>query len=125
MTKFGGNYPILRIVETKLPKQEKEIGLFIPTIALYNDNPHGYPFWAEFHPVPVSHGTTNQNILKSKHESFTKDDFERLNRFIKQANTLNTGTYKMDKENSGWKDFPDVEVGRISRMKAPEKKNET
>lgn len=125
MTKFGGNYPILRIIETKLPKFEKELGMFIPTVALYNDNPHGYPFWAEFHPVPISHGTSDKGILKARFETFSKEDFERVNTYISEVNTIEEGTYRVQKETSGWKDYPDVEVGSIGKMKAPEKKNET
>lgn len=124
MTKFFGDYPILKIIETKLPKFEKEVGMLIPTVALYNDNPHGYPFWAEFHPVPLSHGTTDKKILKKRFESFAQGDIEKLNKYIAEVNTINVGTYKVEQETSGWKDYPDVEVGSISNMKAPEEKKE-
>jgi hypothetical protein len=125
MTKFGGNYPILRIVKTKLPKFEKELGMIIPTVALYNDNPHDYPFWAEFHPVPISHGTTDKGILKARFESFSKDDFAKLNKYIEEVTTIEEGTYKIEKETSGWKDYPNVEIGSLSKMKAPEESNKT
>ena len=123
MSKFGGYYPIIRIINTKLPKFEKEVGMFIPTVALYNDNPHDYPFWAEFHPVPISHGTTDKGILKARFETFTKDDFNKLNKYLSEINAVDEGTYRVEKETSGWKNYPDVEVGSISNMKAPEKKS--
>ena len=46
--------------------------MFIPTVALYNDNPHGYPFWAEFHPVPIAHGMNDKGILKAGFETSLK-----------------------------------------------------
>lgn len=125
MTKFGGNYPILRIIETKLPKFEKEVGMFIPTVALYNDNPHGYPFWAEFHPDPISHGTTDKGVLKAQFDSFSNEDFKKVNKYLNEITTIEEGTYRVEKETSGWKDFPDVEVGSINKMKAPEKDKES
>ena len=124
MTKFGGNYPILRIIETNLPKFEKEVGMFIPTVALYNDNPHGYPFWAEFHPVPISHGTSDKGILKAKFESFEKEDFIKIDKYLEEVNTIEEGTYRVEKETAGWKDYPGVEVGSISKMKGPDEKDE-
>lgn len=123
MTKFGGNYPVLTIIKTKLPKYEKEIGLFIPTVALYNDNPYGYPFWAEFHPVPISHGTADKGILKARLETFSDDDFARVNDYLAEVNTTVVGTYKVQKDTSGWKDYPDVKVGSIRKMKSPEKES--
>lgn len=125
MTKFGEHFPILRIIETKLPKFEKEVGMYIPTVALYGDNPYEYPFWAEFHPVPISHGTTDKGILKARFETFTQEDFNKLDKYISEVNTILEGTYRVEKETSGWKDYPDVEVGSITKMKAPEKNNET
>ena len=122
MTKFGGHYPILKIIETKLPKFEKKLGNFIPTVALYNDNPHGYPFWAEFHPVPISHGTTDRGLLRGKFNSFSQEDFETLDKYIEEVNSTEPGTYKVEKETSGWQKFPDVEVGSLSKMKPREKK---
>lgn len=121
MTKLGGNYPILRIIETKLPKFEKEVGMFIPTVALYNDNPHEYPFWAEFHPVPISHGTSDKSILKGRFETFSKEDFNKINKYLVEVNTIQEGTYRVEKTTSNWKDYPDVEVGSIRKMKAPKK----
>ena len=122
MTKYGGHYPILRIIETNLPKFEKEVGIFIPTVALYNDNPYDYPFWAEFHPVPVSHGTRNKGILKARFDTFSKEDFNKVNTYLNEVNSIEEGTYRVEKETSGWKDYPDVEVGSIGKMKAPDEK---
>ncbi|MDF1694765.1 MAG: hypothetical protein P1U56_02985 [Saprospiraceae bacterium] len=120
MLKFGGDYPIIRIIETKLPKFEKEIGAFIPTVALYNDNPHDYPFWAEFHPEPVSHGVSNRSELKGRLESFAEEDFRIIDTYMKEINTYEVGTYKVNIENSSWKDYPHVELGNLSSMKGPD-----
>ncbi len=125
MTKFGANYPILKIIDTKLPRFEKEIGKYIPTIALYNDNPYGYPFWAEFHPVPMSHGTSDKRILKAKLETFSKEDFDKIDNFLNEINTIKKGTYKVAKDTSDWKKYPDVEVGSLRKMKAPKKNDES
>ena len=121
MTKLGGHYPIVKIVEKKLLQDEKEIGCYIPTIALYNDNPYDYPFWAEFHPVPLSHGVKDEHVLMQKYDEFSEEDFETLDSYIEELSSMEPGTYKVQIHDSGWKDYPNVEVGKISKMKDPEK----
>ena len=121
MTKLGGNYPIVKIVEKKLLPDEKELGCYIPTIALYNDNPYDYPFWAEFHPVPLSHGVKDENVLMSKYDSFSESDFATLDSYIAELSTMEPGTYKVQVEDSDWKDYPKVEVGKLSKMKDTKK----
>jgi len=119
LTKMFGDYPILKIIETNLPKFEKKAGNYIPTVALYKDNPYDYPFWAEFLPVPVSHGTSDKAILKARFETFKDEDFETLNNYIDQVPTYEVGTYKVNIESSGWKDYPDVTIGSIDKMEKP------
>jgi hypothetical protein len=123
MSKSMGNYPILKIVKTTLTKHEKEKGVFIPTIALYKDNPYMYPFWAEFHPVPISHGTTDKAVLKARFETFTSEEFKRIEAYLKEVNSLKEGTYKVETTTSGWKNYPEVEIGTIGKMKSPSKPN--
>jgi len=122
LSKTENNYPAIRIIETKLPKFEKEVGKFIPTVALFTNNRFGYPFWAEFHPVPISHGTTDMEIINEKFKTFTDEDFNKVEKYLEEINTINVGTYKVEKETSDWKNYPDVEVGDRFAMKAPAKK---
>jgi hypothetical protein len=120
MSKYGGDFPILKIFKTKLPAFEKEVGLMIPTVALYFDNPYEYPFWAEFKPVPISHGVSDKADLQARFSTFKKSDFETLENYLKQVDTNQLGTFKVNVEDSEWKDYPDVEIGSISKMKGPE-----
>lgn len=119
MSKFGGQYPILRIVEVKLPKYERKVGAFIPTVALYYDNPYEYPFWAEFHPVPVSHGVSSKATLQGKLNTFSQEDFLAIDTYLQEVNTTEPGTYRVQLATSGWQDYPEVEVGDIDKIPAP------
>lgn len=120
MTKMVGFYPIIKIVETKLAPFEKELNSFIPTVALYIDNPFDYPFWSEFNPTPLSYGSSDKYILQSRLNSFADEDYDELDRLLAQIGTTKPGTYKVDIDESNWKEYPDVLVGELSRMKGPE-----
>jgi len=119
MTKMIGSYPLLKIIKTKIPKEDREVGKYIPTVATYNDNPHDYPFWSEFHPVPVSHGIKNmeqRNYLMSK---FTDDDLKQLNEFIEKAGSTEVKSYKINEVESGWKDYSHVDINKGVSMEGP------
>jgi len=120
MTKMIGFYPIIKIVETKLAPMEKQLNSFIPTVALYKDNPFDYPFWSEFNPTPLSYGTSDKSILQSRLNSFADEDYEELDRLLAQIGTIMPGTYKVDVEASNWKEYPDVIVGDLNTMKGPD-----
>lgn len=122
MTKMFGDYPILRIIETKLTKREKSLGYIIPTVAVYHDNPFDYPFWAEFNPSPISHGVSDIEQVEAFKNTWSQDDILELEKRIGQINTTHPGTYKINIEGSGWKDYPEVIIGSISKMKGPDDK---
>ena len=119
MTKMIGFYPIIKIVETKLVPMERQLNSFIPTVALYKDNPFDYPFWSEFNPTPLSYGTSDKFILQSRLNSFADEDYVELDRLLAQIGTIKPGTYKVDIEASDWKEYPDVIVGDLDTMKGP------
>lgn len=119
-----GNYPVLKFLETRLLKEDKEIGKFIPTISIYYDNPHGYPFWSEFHPVPVSHGITDKDQFKFLMSKFDESDFEEINEFLHQINSSSVGTFKVNEASSGWKNFKHVDINKGVKLEGPIKDNE-
>lgn len=122
MTKLFGDYPIVKVFETQLTKEEKRVGAYIPTVAFYLDNPYDYPFWAEFLPVPFSHGTKDKAILKSKMDSFSKEDFQELDNHYRQVESLGLGTFKVNERTSDWKDYRDIEIGSCYNIKDPEER---
>lgn len=124
LTKMVGSYPVIKILETKLLKENKVIGKFIPTISIYHDNPHSYPFWSEFHPVPVSHGITDKNHFKYLMSKFSDEDFNDINNYLAQASTEEVGTYKVNVESSGWKDYGHVDINKGVSMEGPIKDQE-
>ncbi|MDF1696697.1 MAG: hypothetical protein P1U56_12725 [Saprospiraceae bacterium] len=119
MRKYSGDYPILKIVETKLPKTDMELDKIIPTIALYNDNPHGYPFWAEFHPVPVSQGIGDRNHIDQMLSNFSQSKIDTLNDYIEKTKTYQTGIYKVDEETSNWANYKHIDLSKGINMEKP------
>ena len=119
MRKFSGDYPILKIIEAKLPKEDLELHKIIPTIALYNDNPHGYPFWAEFHPVPVVHGIKDKNHINSILSNFSETDIQTLNDYIDKAGTKAVGIYKLDETTSNWSAYKHVDISKGISLEGP------
>ena len=123
MRKYDGNYPVLKIIETKLSKDEQKVGTIIPTVALYNDNPHDYPFWAEFSPVPVSLGITDKKTINHLLSQFTDDDINTLNEYIKQVPEHKKGIYKIDEDKSDWKNYKHVDLNKGTSMQGPPNKD--
>lgn len=119
MRKSGGDYPVLKIIKTRLPQEDNVTGKIVPTVALYNDNPHGYPFWAEFHPVPVIHGIRNRNKINQILESFSKSSLDTLEDYIRKVNFKDAGIYKVDEENNSWSDFKHVDISKGVAMEKP------
>lgn len=122
LTKMVGSYPVIKILETKLLKENKVVGKFIPTVSIYNDNPHGYPFWSQFMPVPVSHGIKDKQHMQYLMSQFSKDDFNEIDNYLAQINTQEVGTYKVNEETSGWKDYRHVDINKGINMEGPEEK---
>jgi hypothetical protein len=124
MRKFGGDYPILKIITTKLPSEDKIVGKVIPTVALYNDNPHGYPFWAEFHPVPVIHGISDKKRIAHIMSSFSKDSLNTLDNYLNMVGAKEEGIYKVDEDNNSWINYKHVDISKGVSMEAPSKEND-
>jgi len=121
LTKGFGNYPIIKIVETELLKEDKQLGKIIPTISGYSNNPYGYPFWSEFSPSPMNHGL----VLKDKVQSYTKcydqSDIDIIDERLHKIHKINIPeTYKVDIEASDWKDYPRAQIGKLSRLLGPD-----
>ncbi len=120
MRKYDGDYPILKIIETKLPPEDLVLDKVIPTIAMYADNPHGYPFWAEFRPVPVIHGYANRDHINQILSDFSTHDLDNLHDYVEKAGTKEVGIYKIDEETSNWRDYKHVDISKGLRMDKPD-----
>jgi len=112
------------IIETKLNKIDQKIGTIVPTVALYNDNPHGYPFWSKFDPVPVSLGITDQKQIDYLKSQFSDDDLNLLDDYIEQVSETKVGVYKINEEVSGWKDYKHVDLNKGINMEGPIEKED-
>lgn len=111
LSKYGGNYPVIRIFKTSLTKNEKIIGNIIPTISLYTNGMDPMPFWSSFMPVPMSHGTKKKEDLNYFTKKFTKESIETIDEAMKEIKTYQAGLYKLNIEGSNWKDYRDVKLG--------------
>lgn len=120
LTKYGGEYPILKIIETTLPKEDLELNKIIPTVALYNDNPHDYPFWSEFHPVPVIHGVSNRSQIDQILSSFSEVDITTIDIYLDEIKSPVAGIYKVDEDNNGWVDYKHVDLSKGVQMEGPQ-----
>ncbi len=125
MTKGFGNFPIIRILEVNLRKEDKVLNKIIPTLASYYNNPHGYPFWSEFHPFPINHGISNKEELQKFANSYTQSEIDRIDEFLDKIHTHEPETYKIDVETSGWKDYRDIVVGNLHKMIGPKDRVKT
>lgn len=119
MRKHSGDYPVLKIIKTQLPREDRELGKIIPTVALYNDNPHGYPFWAEFHPVPVVHGMNDLNYIDHMLRNFSAKQIESLKEYIMKLNVKEVGIYKVDEESSNWANYRHVDLSKGWKLEKP------
>ncbi|PHN02053.1 hypothetical protein [Flavilitoribacter nigricans] len=119
MTKGYGRFPVLKIVETRLPKEDLVPGKLIPTVALYNDNPHGYPFWAEFHPVPVAHGITDRKRMAELLAHFAPAEIQLIDQYLDKVGTNGPGIYKIDPAASNWSGFSHVDIAKGINMEGP------
>ncbi len=119
MRKYSGDYPILKIIKTKLPKEDRKLGKIIPTVAIYNDNPHGYPFWSEFHPVPVIHGLKDQNHIDHMLATISQTSIQNLHDYIGKTSSKAPGIYKVDEHDSNWSAYPHVDLSKGVSMEGP------
>lgn len=119
MSRGIGNFPALKIISTKLARKDKVLGKIIPTVALYNDNPYDYPFWAEFHPVPVAYGVRDPQQLDYLTSQFSDGQIQEIDRHLEQVPTVKPGIYKIDVENSHWHRFPHVDLNKGVQMEKP------
>lgn len=121
MTKGFGNFPVMTIIKTTLPEKERVLGKIIVTAATYHDNPHGYPFWAEFHPMPMSHATGDELYLFNRLSRFSKEQIGTIDRHLVQLGHQWPGIFKMDVADSDWKDYPQVILAKGVKMAGPPK----
>lgn len=120
LSKGFGDYPIIKIVELELLEEDKVINKIIPTVAGYNNNPYGYPFWSEFHPSPINHGVTNKTKVLSYMNRITENEIALIDERLSKIGNINVPeTYKVDIESSGWKDYKNVPIGKLSRLLGP------
>jgi hypothetical protein len=121
MTKGFGNYPILKILNIKLRKEDRVLNKILPTIAGYSNNPYGYPFWSEFYPVPMNHGIWEKKTIEYYSNTYGDKEIKILNEYINKVVNTNPETYKIDEETTDWIDFKEVEIGDLDKMKGPDK----
>ncbi|MEO7174972.1 MAG: hypothetical protein ABIV51_03970 [Saprospiraceae bacterium] len=119
MRKSTGDYPILKIVETRLPKEDNILNKIIPTVALYNDNPHGYPFWAEFHPVPVIQGINDRKRIEYLISCFSQESLDSLEKSLLNVGQKEVGIYKVDENESSWSNYRHVDISKGVSLEKP------
>lgn len=123
LTKGVGDYPVLEIIQTNLPEEDLIINKIIPTVAIYHNNPHGYPFWAEFFPVPIIHGIKDRLKLNYFLKNFSSNDLDSLNKAIDEVGIKKIGTYKLNANTSDWSNYPHVDINKGVKMEGPSKTN--
>jgi hypothetical protein len=111
MSKGGGNFPIIRIIGTKLKKIEGkplEVGDKIATMAGYDAHSTGeFPFWADFQPEPVYLGYTNVAVLTERLKKVSQEEWNYLDSEInKISKPYQEGIYRVNPTENSWKDYP-------------------
>lgn len=120
LSKGFGHFPVIKIVELNLLPEDKELNKIIPTISGYNNNPHGYPFWSEFHPSPINHGITNKEKVASYMNTISDTEITDIDDRLQKIHNINLpNTYRVDLDTTGWKDYKELEVGSLSNLRGP------
>ncbi len=120
MTKGFGHYPVLRILDVKLRREDRILNKIIPTIAGYANNPYGYPFWSEFSPVPMNHGIRSKKLIERFSNTYGDEEIKTLNEYIDKVGSTEPETYKIDEDTTDWVDYKNVVIGDLDRMEGPE-----
>ena len=108
----GYELPAIKIISYPIGRPVK-LGQEVGTVALYsyNEDPE-LPFWIDFNPIPIDLATNNAAEIKRAFESYPAEDWALLDRGIPQLpQPYQKGIYKIDVEDSDWKDFVDAEIG--------------
>ncbi len=111
LSKGSGNFPIVRIIGTKLRKIEGkplEVGDPIATFGGYQIHDTGeYPFFEDFDPKPVYLGYTNVKVLTARLSKVTQEQWNYLDSELsKIPKPYQEGIYKVNPTENNWKDYP-------------------
>jgi len=103
LTKYGGHYPVIKIIEFKV-KREIMIGERVGTVATYigalNDET---PYWLDFFPEPIEYATDNQIELQSALETYPEEQWQAIERGLSElVEPYQPGLYRVDIQGSDW-----------------------
>lgn len=101
LSKYGGSYPVVKIIDYK---GKSILGERIGTVALYfGSEDEGCPHWIGFDPVPIEYATGNKKEIQAAIESYENSQWTEIKKRLKQVPTpYQKGLYRIEEENSNW-----------------------
>ena len=124
MRRFSGDFPILKIITTKLPKEDLVLDKVIPTVALYSPGREEIPFWMAIFPVPVVHGTNDKKRIAELMSRFSQSSLDNLDEYISLVESKKVGIYRINASKNDWSDYQHVRLHGEPRVKDPKLKSD-
>lgn len=88
LTKGEGNYPVIKIIQQRLPTacgQLPQAGTLLAAVSLYSPSPDEEPHWADFDPRPIDCATGDAPAIQRIMSSFDASDWNELRHALKQV----------------------------------------
>ena len=103
LAKWGGDYPVIKIIEFQSKKHLK-VGDRIGTIAVYQAGENDeLPHWMNFFPVPINYATNDKNQIEKEIKSYANTEWLALELGIEELRKpYQEGLYKVRSSNSDW-----------------------
>jgi Protein of unknown function (DUF3239) len=102
LSKFGGNYPAIKVIQKPIPKTSMrvpQVGMKLAAVTMYFEKDEQEPFWADIDPIPVEFATNDPKIIDNKIKNLATEDWEELEFCIKQLpQNVKPGLYKFPLE---------------------------
>ena len=101
LSKYGGSYPVVKIIEYK---GKSNLGERVGTVALYfGSEDESCPHWMGFDPIPIEYATQNKKGLEEAIQSYEKSQWIEIEERLKQVPTpYKKGLYRIEEKNSNW-----------------------
>jgi hypothetical protein len=98
LTKGIGEYPVIKILPLKLARvmgKRPEIGMRVPTAALYSGSADSVPHWSDFDPVPIECANGNFEISEQILEGFSNAEWQELEQGLAMLPSREPGLYHL------------------------------
>ncbi|MFD2095444.1 DUF3239 domain-containing protein [Corallincola platygyrae] len=107
LAKFGGDYPVIKVIEYK-PSKFVRVGDRIGTIAVYeaHEDDDGESFinhWVDFEPIPIDYATDDRSEIRREIARYSDEQWEDIESGVSQlTKPYSPGLYRVHIADSDW-----------------------